>query len=306
MKNWFKTIDIKVLLAFAAVYIIWGTTYLAIKIGVDGMPPFLMASFRNLIAGFILLTVCLIKREAIFNKNILKNMLLGAFMLTLGQGVLFWAEQYLSSGLTAIFTATLPIWYVLADRRNWKGYFNSKLTFVSILMGIIGILILFKDQAVVDTQHSADMKTIASAVAVGSCFCWAIGSLYYKYNHSSNSLFCNIGWQLIGGMIACFFISLVTNEWTGLNLSQVSIKTWSAIFYLAVAGSVIAFTASYYLLSVRPAAVVGTYAYVNPIIAVLLGCLLADEKITISQVTGIVIILIAAYLSNKVKLESQN
>lgn len=306
MKDWIKTIDIKVLLAFTAVYMIWGTTYLAIKIGLHDMPPFIMAGFRCLIAGSILLTICLIKKENIFNKSLFKNILLGAFMLTLGQGVLFWAEQYLSSGLTAIFIATLPIWYILADKRNWKGYFNSKLTIISILMGIIGILILFKDQTAVDTQQSANMKIIASAVAVMSCFCWAVGSLYYKYNHSSDSLFCNIGWQLTGGMIACFFVSLVTSEWTGFSFSEVSVKTWSAVFYLAIAGSIIAFTALYYLLSVRPAAVVGTYAYVNPIIAVLLGCLLADEKITISQVIGIVIILIAAYLSNKVKLKSQN
>lgn len=302
MKDWIKAIDIKVLLAFGAVYIIWGTTYLAIKVGLHEMPPFLMANFRNLIAGFILLTICLIKKEAIFNKSLFKNMLLGAFMLTLGQGVIFWAEQYLSSGLTAIFTATLPIWYILADKRSWKVYFSSKLTIISILMGIIGVLILFKDQMNIDPQHSADMKIIASAVAVASCFCWAVGSLYYKYNHSDNSLFCNIGWQLIGGAIACLLVSQVTGEWTGFNFSEVSVKTWSAVFYLSVAGSIIAFTSSYYLLSVRPAAVVGTYAYVNPIIAVLLGCLLADEKITVSQVVGIVIILVAAYLSNKVKL----
>lgn len=305
MKNWLKAIDIKVLLAFAAVYIIWGTTYLAIKIGLNEMPPFLMASFRYLIAAFILLIICLIKKEVIFNKGLFKNMLLGAFMLTLGQGVLFWAEQYLSSGLTAVFIATLPIWYILADKRNWKSYFSSKLTIISILMGTIGIVVLFKDQMAVSTEHSVDMKIIASAVAVGSCFCWAAGSLYYKYNHSGDSLFCNIGWQLIGGWIACIIISLVTSEWTGFSFNEVSMKTWSAVFYLAIAGSIIAFAASYYLLSVRPAAVVGTYAYVNPIIAVLLGCLLADEKITISQVIGIVIILVAAYLSNKVKLKSQ-
>lgn len=306
MKDWLKTIDLKVLLAFAAVYIIWGTTYLAIKIGLHEMPPFLMAGFRYFISGFILLIICFIKKENIFNKSLFNNMLLGAFMLTLGQGVIFWAEQYLSSGLTAIFIATLPIWYILADKRNWKGYFSSKLTIISILMGTIGILILFKDQMAVHTEHSTDMKIIASAVAVISCFCWAAGSLYYKYNHSGDSLFCNVGWQLIGGGITCFFISLITSEWIGFNFSDVSVKTWSAVFYLAVAGSIIAFTASYYLLSVRPAAVVGTYAYVNPIIAVLLGCLLADEKITVNQIAGIVIILIAAYLSNKVKLKSQN
>lgn len=304
MTKWVKTIDIKVLLAFAAVYIIWGTTYLAIKIGLQDMPPFLMASFRFLIAGTVLIVFCLIKEGIAVNKEIFQNMLLGALMLTLGQGVIFWAEQFLSSGLTAVFIALLPICYIVADKRNWKSYFNSKLTIVSITMGLLGILILFKDQTTVNGEHSVHMRIIASIAVICSCLFWAIGSLYYKYNFAGGSLFWNIGWQLMGGAITCFCINLITGEWTTFTFTEVSLNGWLAVSYLAIAGSVVAFTASYYLLSIRPAAVVGTYAYVNPIIAVLLGSLVANETITVSQVIGIVIILIAAYLSNKVKLKA--
>ena len=230
--------------------------------------------------------------------------MLGAFMLTLGQGLLFWAEQYLSSGLTAVFIATLPVCYILVDRRNWKEYFGSKLTLISITMGLAGILVLFRDQATAG-QGSSNMAVIASLVVVGSCICWAIGSLYYKNNLSKGSLFCDVGWQLIGGAITCILISFSADNLDSFSFSNMSPKAWGAILYLAIAGSIVAFIASYYLLSVRPAAIVGTYAYVNPIIAVLLGFAIADEKISVSQIIGIVIILVAAYLSNQVKMKSR-
>lgn len=305
MTKLIRTIDYKVILSFAAVYIIWGTTYLAIKIGVEEMPPFLMASFRYIIAGIVLLGICLIRKENIVVKNIFANLLLGAFLLLLGQGILFWVEQYLSSGLTAVFIGSLPICYLLVDVRNWKTYFKSKLTIASILLGLIGIMMLFKDQMSIPQQAgNVNMQVIASFVVLGSCFCWAIGSLYYKNSFPKGSLFCDIGWQLIGGAIVCLIVSLMADNLDTFYFNQVSLKTWGAIVYLSIAGSIVAFTASYYLLSVRPAPVVGTYAYVNPVIAVLLGFLLADERITISQVIGIVIILVAAYLSNRVKLKS--
>jgi drug/metabolite transporter (DMT)-like permease len=304
MKSLTKAIDLKVILCFAAVYIIGGTTYLAIKIGLEAMPPFIMVSLRYLIAGVVLLMICLLKGEKIFTPTFTRNMVLGAFMLTLGQGVLFWAEQYLSSGLTAVFIATLPISYILIDKRNRTNYFQSKLTLISIALGLVGILVLFKDQASTDNGASAQMKIIASVVVIGSCLCWAAGSLYYKYRIPQGSLFSDVGWQLIGGAIACFIVSLFTDGVTDYHFAEVPLQTWGAVLYLAIAGSIIAFTASYYLLSVRPPAVVGTYAYVNPIIAVLLGWAIANETISVSQVIGIVVILIAAYLSNKVKLKS--
>ena len=303
MEKLVKGFDLKIVMAFAAVYIIWGTTYLAIKIGLENMSPFIMAFFRYLIAGVLLLFWGLVKRSVVLDKHVLKNMLLGAFMLTLGQGVLFWAEQYLSSGLTAVFIATLPICYILVDRRNWKGYFQSKLTLASILIGFFGIFLLFNGQTVAPGQHAANMTVIASFVVIGSCICWAIGSLYYKNNMAAGSLFTNVAWQLIGGAIACFFIGFMTGEWTVFRIDEIDSKSWTAVLYLSVAGSIIAFTASYYLLANRPAAVVGTYAYVNPIIAVLLGCLLAEEVISTIQIIGIAIILMAAYLANKVKME---
>jgi drug/metabolite transporter (DMT)-like permease len=301
MQKQLSKINYKALLAFSAIYIIWGTTYLVIRIGLESVPPFLMASMRYILAGFLLLLFCRIKGEALFSKYAINNMLLGAFMLTLGQGVLFWAEKYISSGLTAVFSSTLPIWYIIADTKKWRTYFRSKLTMVSILLGIIGIIILFQSPSGNTEQHAIGMAVLASIVAVGSCLCWAIGSLYFTYHHTEGSLYVNVGWQLVGGTVACLLISLITGECNIFSFKAVTTNSWLAILYLAIAGSIVAFIALYWLLARRPAPIVGTYAYVNPVIAVLLGYLIADEKITTTQVIGMIVILIAAYLANSVK-----
>ncbi|NIJ54741.1 EamA family transporter [Dyadobacter arcticus] len=303
MKKEKESIDVKIILAFAAIYIIWGSTYLAIKIGLEDIPPFLMASMRYFIAGVLMIAIHLIRQGGESKGNLFRNMVLGAFLLTFGQGVIFWAEQYLSSGLTAVFIATLPIWYIVADRRNWKGYFSSKLTLVSIALGLAGIVVLFSGQTITNGQEFGNKTIIASFVAIGSCICWAVGSLYYKYNLSGGPLFYDVGYQLIGGALSCLTISLFLNEGAAFNLGDVTTNAWGALLYLSIAGSIIAFTASYYLLARRPAAVVGTYAYVNPIIAVLLGFFIAGETITARQIIAMGIILLAAYLANKVKLE---
>lgn len=298
--------NFKIILAFAAIYIIWGTTYLAVRIGLETIPPFLMASMRYILAGLILLAYCFFRGEPIFSGKPLQKMLLGAFILTLGQAVLFWCEKYISSGLTSVFGSTLPIWYIVADRRNWKNYFTSNLTLFSIALGLFGIIILFIHPAESGTaDHNAGfMAIVASVAAIASCLCWAAGSLYYNYQKKSGSLFENVGWQLMGGTISCFIVSSLSGEWKHFSFSAVSWSGWLATLYLAIAGSIVAISALFWLLARRPAPIVGTYAYINPVIAVLLGYFIAKETISVTQVIGMVIILIAAWLANSVKFQS--
>ncbi len=296
--------DWKIILAFAAVYIIWGTTYLAIRIGIESMPPFIMAGLRYIIAGVLMLAYIKIKGEVLFDKTIVSNILLGAFMLTFGQGTIFWAEKYVPSGLTAVLISVAPIWYIIADRKHWRSYFTSKLTMFSILLGLVGVWVLFKDQAVIDNSGASSMLIIATIVIILSCLCWVMSSLYYKYNHTPGSLFKNIGWQMMGGAVTCLLVGLPTGEWAQFHIADVTSRSWGALFYLAIAGSIVAFTAMFWLLERKPAAIVGTYAYVNPVIAVLLGYLVANEAISTIQIIGMMVILIAAYLANKVKFSA--
>ena len=294
---------IQIILAFAAIYIVWGTTYLAIKIGIRDFPSFIMATIRYLIAGSILLCYCFLKKEKMFLHNVLRNILLGAFVMTFGQAIAFWSEKYISSGLTAVFNSILPICYILTDRRNWGFYKQSKLTLLSIGMGLIGIIILFIHPSETET-HTGMLSLIASVVTVAACFCWAIGSLYYKYHIKTGSLFGNLGWQLIGGMISSAILSLLFGEWKMFHIGLIPLTAWWAVIYLAIAGSIIALFALYWLLARRPAAIVGTYAYVNPVIAVILGFFIAGEKITLLQILGMVLIIVAAYIANLVKFKT--
>jgi drug/metabolite transporter (DMT)-like permease len=298
--------DPRLWLAFAAIYIIWGTTYLAIKIGIGFIPPYIMASLRYFIAGVLLLTFCLIRRESISSTNITQNIVLGAFIMTFGQATAFWSEKYISSGLTAVFNSLLPICYIIADRRNWANYRKSKLTLLSISLGIVGIVILFISPAAASDSHTGFITVLASAITVAACFCWAAGSLYYKYHNKTGSLYANVGWQLIGGVICCLIISVAAGEWPNFNYRSVPWQAWGAVFYLAIAGSIVALIALYWLLARRPAAVVGTYAYVNPVIAVLLGYFIANERITLIQIFGMIVILVAAYIANQVKFATGN
>ena len=204
--------DFRIFLAFAAIYVIWGTTYLAIRIGVQSLPAFLMATMRYGIAGIIMLLYSNWKTERMRWVAVINQTVLGAFMLTLGQGVLFWAEKYISSGLTAVLISALPLWYIITDRRQWSAYFHSKLTLISIALGIIGIVLLFNNQLTGGEHASGNNTLIATLVVILSCFCWAVGSIYYKNHPQSGSLFQHVGWQLIGGTMACLLISGFTGE----------------------------------------------------------------------------------------------
>ncbi len=217
--------------------------------------------------------------------------------MTGGQGFLFWAEQYIPSGYAAIIVSTLPLWYVILDRRNWNVYFKNKLILTGLVSGFAGILLLFEKY--IRPSNGTTMLQLFGMLAVfAGCICWAVGTLLYKNRVDQKAIFSNIGWQLIGGMLSSLIIAFSTGELKNFAFSDVSLRSWLATLYLALVGSVIAFVAFNWLLSIKPAAIVGTYAYVNPVIALILGWLIADEIISPSQVAGMIVILFSAFLVN--------
>lgn len=287
-----------VVMAFAAIYIIWGTTYVAIVIGIKTLPPFIMAAIRYIIAAVVLLIICKIRGEVIIVKDAVQKMLLGAVILTGGQASLFWAEKYIESGFTAIIVSTLPLWYVLLDRRLWGSYFKNKYIITGLILGFIGIIILFRQHASISTDGNSIMQFWGLVSILGACVFWVIGTLYYKNHENSDSLFLNLGWQLMGGCLSSLLVGFVCGELNGFSFVNVSSESWLAVIFLAVAGSLVAFIAFNWLMTVKPAAIVGTYAYVNPVIAVILGWLIADETITGLQVIGMAIVLTSAFMVN--------
>ena len=292
-----------VVVAFATVYIVWGSTYFFILKTLQGFPPFLMGALRFIIAGVIMLTWCFIKGEKLFIlKDIKHAAVSGLLMLFVGTGVVIWVEQYLASALVAILISAAPIWFVLLDKPKWKENFTNKSTLAGLFIGFVGIVLLFKEKI------SGAFSSVDSSVQIGcmllllvGSFSWTAGSIYSKYKATAGSNKVNVGWQMVAAGIPFVPLTFIHGELKHVQLQTISADAWLSLCYLIFFGSIAAFTAYVWLLQVRSSAQVSTYAYVNPVVAVLLGVFFASEKISFLQLLGLVIILGSVLLINLVK-----
>ncbi|MBC6492105.1 EamA family transporter [Flavihumibacter stibioxidans] len=291
---------LKIFFSFAAIYLIWGSTYLAAHFGLGSIPPYLMSALRFSVAGLVLLAWCFGRKYPWPDKKTISvNFLGGVLMLVGGSGSVLWAQQYVPSGLAAILVSALPVWFVLLDKKEWAVYFKSRLVITGVLLGFAGIIILFGSNLDDSGQGSAGFKKLlAIGVIIAGTISWTIGSLYVKYQSAPHNVTAGAGIQLLAGGIASLLLSPLLDNLSGFSFSQVSLSAWMALTYLTVFGSVITYMAYMYLLSERPAAQVGTHAYVNPVIAVILGVLFANEKLVPAQISALVIILVSVLLVN--------
>ena len=290
-----------VLAAFAAVYLIWGSTYLAILLAIKTIPPFLMAGSRFLIAGLILLVWALIKGEQIPDKkSVLKISLAGILMLAFGNALLAWVEQYLPSGLAAILVATVPLWFVLLDKRQWKYHFSNKQIVIGLVVGFAGVILLFAGKSSADLFDSK-MKIISLFVLLVGTIGWTIGSLYSKYQKIKGSTLMKVAIQMIAASVVIFIGGFSFNEQKSFAINNVSWESIGALAYLIVMGSLVGYMAYIWLLSIRPASLVGTYAYVNPVVAFFLGWLIADEHVNIQKIIGLSIVILGLVIVNMSK-----
>jgi drug/metabolite transporter (DMT)-like permease len=286
-----------VALAFAAVYILWGSTYVGIALAIKTIPPFLMAGTRFFLAGFILYIWSLLNGEKTPDKiSFSKSAIAGTLMLYGGTTALIWGEQYIPSGLAAVIVASVPFWFVLLDKRNWTQNFSDKFTILGLLVGFAGIILLFNGKASFNLHHKAQL--IAVAVVLIGGFLWAAGSLYSKYSGAKGSTIMLASIQMMAAGIAGIITSLIAGETTHFVWSAVSMSSIYAILYLITFGSLIGYIAYIWLLKVRPPAIVGTYAYVNPVVAMILGLFFNNEMIGSTQVAALIIILSGVLLVN--------
>ena len=291
VKSLTKHPKLLVLLAFAAIYVIWGSTYLAILLAIKTIPPFFMAGTRFLIAGLILLVWALLKGEQIPDKkSILKISLAGVLMLAVGNALLAWVEQYMESGLAAILVATVPLWFVLLDKKQWNYHFTNKQIIIGLIVGFAGVILLFAGKGSADLFNSK-MKIISLIVLLVAEIGWTIGSLYSKYQKIQGSTLMKVAIQMVAASIVIFIGGFSLNEQKGFVISNISWESIGALAYLVIMGSLVAYMAYIWLLSIRPASLVGTYAYVNPVVAVFLGWLIADEHVNIQKLIGLVVII---------------
>lgn len=291
-------LTIPVIGALLAVYIFWGGTYLAMKFAVETLPPFIMAGIRFITAGAIVYVWQIgrgvEKPKAIHWKN---AAIVGGLLLFGGNGSIVWAEQMVSSGIAAIIVAVVPLWMTLLAWL-WQGGERPRgMVFGGLVLGFIGIILLVKNSGG-EVSNTSSQWLGYIAVVFASIF-WATGSIYSRVAKLPSAPFMAIAMQMLTGGLLCLLFGLLTGEATRFDLAQVSIQSALSVGYLIVFGSIIGFSAYIWLLKVADPTVVSTYAYVNPVVAVILGWVFAGEQMTLQDGVGATIILLAVIIITK-------
>jgi drug/metabolite transporter (DMT)-like permease len=298
MKKILQASPLLIAFAFFNVYIIWGSTYLAVAYGLKGFPPFILVGLRYMAAGLLMFIWCkLLKGEALpERKFILRHALSGTLMLVGGTGMIAWAEQYISSGQAAILVATEPLMFLIIDRKRWAEYFSNKYIISGLVIGFTGIF-LFLKLGVAEANHSS-MATIASIVVLFSAVLWVMGSLITKDSKGKSTTVMNASIQLLAAGVACAIIALCKSEQVGFSFNTVPAEAWGGLVFLIVMGSLVAYLSFVWLIGIKPPAIVSTHTYVNPVVAVLLGWILINENVNTAQLISLVVILVGILLVN--------
>lgn len=293
-----------VILAFAIVYIVWGSTYFFIQIAVKEFPPFLLGALRFVLAGLIMIVWCIIRGEKLFGvKGIQHAAISGILLLFCGNGIIIWVEQSIPSGMVAIMVSSAPLWFVLLDKPKWAENLRSKSIIAGMLIGLAGVVLLFSDQIAeaLSANERAQVSFGSMILLLLASISWSGGSLYSKYRSADAPIIVTSAWQMMAAGIAFIPGMIYRNELSGFNWSEVPAEAWMSVAYLIIFGSIAGFSAYVWLLQVRPAMQVSTYAYVNPVVAVLLAVFFAGENISGIQIAGLVIILGSVLLINLAK-----
>lgn len=283
--------------AYLTVCIVWGSTYLAIRIGVTDMPFLSFAGIRFFIAGALILIFSLIKGWA-FPKSWqdYKTIIFaGTMLLFVSNGLLCWAEQYIDSGLAALLVASVPLFMALIEVAIPHEHKLGFLGWIGLIIGFLGVVFL------ISPTISLGGKTLTAMIVVLiASFIWAAASIYMKRRTVGGAMMPNIGIQMLAAGTAFILAAQLTG---GVSLAGASASGIGALLYLIFIGSILAYSAFYYMLKVIPAAKAGTYAYINPVVAVILGALILDEIVTIQSIIAASIILAGVILvqASKVK-----
>jgi drug/metabolite transporter (DMT)-like permease len=291
----------RILLAFALVYVFWGSTYLGIGIAVEHIPPALMCAVRFLISGSLMLLYCALagRRVRFQPVQLAQQAAVGILLLVGGNMTLAWAEQYVSTGLAALLVAVIPIWFLVLDSWLIGHHRITARDVAGLLLGIAGLVVLLWPKlAAVHTLGA--MQFIASVGLLFGAFSWALGSVLSKLWKSAADPLVATGWQMTFAGAANLIIALLLGQhhavvWTARGMG--------AIAYLVVFGSWIGYTSYIYLLEHVSTSKVSTYAYVNPVVAVFLGWLILHERVDNFILTGSAIIIAAVVLVTSAKVE---
>lgn len=283
--------------ALIALWIVWGSTYLAIRFAVETIPPFLHASLRFLVSGAILV----IWRQMAGDpkptaSNWKSTAIVGTFLLLGGNGFVSLAEQSVPSGIAALMITTSPFWLVLFESLRSGGTKPSWQAIVGLLLGFGGVFVLVGPGEIAGSQHTFAASGVILLVLAP--ILWSMGSIYSRGADMPKSTLMSTGMQMLAGAVALFIVSVATGELRGFNIGEVSMRSWWGLVYLITFGSLIGFVSYGWLIQNAPVSLTSTYAYVNPMVAVLLGWAFAGEELNARIAVSSIIIIGAVIMIN--------
>jgi drug/metabolite transporter (DMT)-like permease len=283
---------VPLLLAFAAIYLVWGSTFLAIRFAVETLPPLLMMGTRHLVAGSLLFAWLLARREPLPEPRLWRPALFsGAFCFLGCHGLLAWAERSVPSGLAALLSATLPVWMILLARvRGQESELTPKVV-AGIALGFVGVAVL------VPFRDSPGQSELWGALAIVVCeILWAVGAIYARGVKGEVPPASFAAMQMVCGGTMLWVVGLAFGEASHLHASAFTARSVVSLAYLIVFGSLLTFTAYVWLLQVCSPALVSTHSYINPIVAIFLGWAMAGERLTTRTLLGTAIVLASVAL----------
>ena len=277
-------------IALATIYVVWGSTYMAIRVVVREMPPMAAAGIRFLVAGILMAGLAAVVDRAHglpSRRQLFDYALAGVLLLAVGNGLVMWSEKAIPSSIAALIVASVPLWLTLFDGFRATGQRWSVRVWTGTLIGLLGVVLVARPQGGIDPAHWTSILALQCATLA-----WTAGTLYAQSVTKRLPLFTAAAVEMIAGAAALIAISTAAGE----NLSAFAVAgrdAWMGLAYLTVFGSLVGFTAFAYCINELPASTVGTYAYVNPVVAVILGAVFLDERLTPGLLSGGALILVA-------------
>ncbi|MFN0100340.1 MAG: EamA family transporter [Gemmatimonadaceae bacterium] len=299
--------DVRILLAFAATWLVWGSTYLFLALVVRELPPFLVSGTRNLTAGVLMFGWLRLRGAAAPTALQWRNaVIVGVLLLGVGNGAVTWSAQREPSGVVALVVSLVPLWLLVFGWLGKKGVKPATLEVVGVLLGVVGIAMLAMPHTDAAGTATTGVSLLGLSVLLMSTLSWSGGSLFARQLPPMPEPMLGSGMEMMAGGTALLLLSMLTNEWASVDVARITWKGIGSLLYLIAFGSIMGFTAYKYLLArVRPA-LVGTYAFVNPVVAVALGWAVLGEALTwpvaiamVTIVTAVAMISLRPYLSRR-------
>ena len=280
------------LAAFSVIYLVWGSTFLAVRFAVVSIPPFLTGAARNLVAGTLLVALGMARGGGgLTLRAVWQALVVGTLMFLVNHGAISWASQRNPSGITALLAATIPIWIVALEWVGGAGMRPSARTGVGVALGFAGSLLLLWPSAAAPT-----IDPWAAAATMVAAIAWAAGTLRARRMRVSDSPLLSSGLPMLLGGLTLLIVSWASGELTGFQPANVPARAALSLLYLIMMGSLVGFSAYLFLLRTIPAARVSTYAYVNPVVALLLGAWLGGETVGITTLLAAAVSLAGVYV----------